>query len=637
MKDGFIKVAAANCDVKVADVEHNLITIKLAVSEAVSKGAKIIVFPELCLSGYSCRDIFFQESLLLSCMDALKDLVECSKNYDAVIAVGLPFEHNAKLYNVAAIINRGQLLGLVPKKHLPNYQEFYEARQFTKGFDNPVPVNVAGFDTYFGAKQLFVADNVPHLSIGVELCEDLWTPNPPSTFLAMAGATVIINLSASDEVTGKNSYRRQLVAQQSARLYAGYIYASATDSESTTDVVYSGHNIIAESGSILAESELFSQGIIYSEIDLAQIYQKRMRMTTYDTVDEYIPKRSFSLKMEDISLSRFIDPRPFVPSDEAKRAKRCEEILDIQCRGLKKRLAHTGLKSAVIGISGGLDSTLALLVTVRAFDMLGLDRKGIIGVTMPGFGTTDRTYDNAVTMIKTLGVTFKEISIVDAVTGHFKDIEQSMDVHDVTYENGQARTRTLILMDLANKNAGLVIGTGDMSELALGWATYNGDHMSMYGVNVGVPKTLVRHLVQYYADTCDDKKLNKVLLDVLDTPVSPELLPPEEDGTISQKTEDLVGPYELHDFFLYHLMRYGETPGKIFRLALMAFEGIYDKDTIIKWEKTFYRRFFSQQYKRSCLPDGPKVGSVCLSPRGDLRMVSDTSVKIWLQEIENFS
>ena len=634
MKDGFIKVAAANIDTAVANVDHNVIDIKLSISEAVKAGAKIIVFPELCISGYSCRDIFFQETLLFECEKALGELVEYCANYDAVVTVGLPFEHMGKLYNVAAVIHKGQLLGLVPKKYLPNYQEFYEARQFTPGFDDCQPVKVAGYDTVLGAKQLFVCDSLKHLVLGVEICEDLWTPNPPSTALAMAGATIIMNPSASDEVTGKNAYRRALVADQSARLYAGYIYASAGDTESTTDVVYSGHNIIAESGSILAESPLFSQGIIYSEIDLNAIYQKRMRMSTYQLNQEYMTRRHFSLEIADTELTRFIDPKPFVPSDVAKRAKRCEEILDIQCRGLKKRLAHTGLKSAVIGISGGLDSTLALLVTVRAFDMLGLDRQGIIGVTMPGFGTTDRTYDNAVAMIKSLGVTFKEISIVDSVTSHFKDIEQDMSVHDVTYENGQARTRTLILMDLANKNAGLVIGTGDMSELALGWATYNGDHMSMYGVNVGVPKTLVRHLVQYYADTCQDASLQAILLDVLDTPVSPELLPPTEDGTISQKTEDLVGPYELHDFFLYHLMRYGERPGKIYRLAQIAFADTYDKETILKWLKTFYRRFFSQQYKRSCLPDGPKVGSVCLSPRGDLRMVSDTSAKIWLQEIE---
>lgn len=637
MKDGYIKVAAITPEIRVADVDYNLITMELAISDAVKAGAKLIVLPELGITGYSCRDIFFQESLLEAAERALGELLKYTVNYDALIAVGLPYEFMGKLYNVAAVINKGKILGLVPKKNLPNYQEFYEARQFTPGFDDAMPVRVCGQDTYIGAKQLFCCDNIKHLVVGVEICEDLWTPDPPSTHLCLAGATVILNLSASDELTGKNAYRRDLVAQQSARLYCGYAYASASDSESTTDVVYSGHNIIAESGAVLAESDLFAHGMIVSEFDLAQIYQKRMRMTTYNMNRDFYANRAFSLEMQDVEITRYIDPKPFVPSDEAKRAKRCEEILDIQCRGLKKRLAHTGAKSVVIGISGGLDSTLALLVAVRAFDMLGLDRKGILGVTMPGFGTTDRTYDNAVSMIKALGITFKEISIVDAVTGHFKDIDQDMNNHDVTYENGQARTRTLILMNLANKNNGFVIGTGDMSELALGWATYNGDHMSMYGVNAGVPKTLVRHLVSYYADTCSERKLKKVLLDVLDTPVSPELLPPSEDGTISQKTEDLVGPYELHDFFLYQLMRYGTTPAKAFRMALIAFDGVYDRETILKWEKTFYRRFFAQQYKRSCLPDGPKVGSVCLSPRGDLRMVSDTCVKLWLQEMENFS
>ena len=428
MKDGFIKVAAATNEVFVADVSTNLEKIKAIIADAAREGSKILVFPELCLCGYSCRDIFFQESLLEACEKALEDLIKYSSAYDMLIAVGLPYEHFGKLYNVAAVICGGKLLGLVPKKHLPNYQEFYEARQFTKGFDEPVEILFAGEKTYFGAKQIFTCDTVKHLKVGVELCEDLWTPNPPSTALAMAGATVILNLSASDELTGKNAYRRQLVLDQSARLYCGYIYASASDSESTTDVVYSGHNIIAESGSLLAESKLFSHEVIYSEIDVVAIYQKRMRMSTYDINCEGYHFSSFSLKPVDTVITRYIDAHPFVPSDVAKRNKRCEEILDIQCRGLKKRLAHTNTKAAVIGISGGLDSTLALLVTVRAFDMLGLDRKGIIGVTMPGFGTTDRTYDNAVSMIKKLGVTFKEISIVDAVTGHFKDIEQSMDL-----------------------------------------------------------------------------------------------------------------------------------------------------------------------------------------------------------------
>lgn len=638
MRDGFVKVAAANCTVNVCDVDSNVETITKTIKEAGKNGAKVIVLPELCISGYSCRDIFFQSTLLDACQRGLCQIAEDTKDMDALIVVGLPFEYNGKLYNVAAVLNHGEILGLVPKKNLPNYQEFYERRQFTPGFDRVVPVTVAGQESLMGADMLFNCKEMPHLVLGVEICEDLWVPCPPSTDLALAGATLIANPSASDEITGKNTYRKELVSNQSARLYCGYIYASATDSESTTDVVYSGHNIIAESGSVLAESELFSNGIIYSEIDVEAIIQKRMRMTTYNMNNDSMFPVDFSLNIEDCAITRYIDPLPFVPSEDVKRTKRCEDILDIQCRGLKKRLSHTGIKSAVIGISGGLDSTLALLVTVRAFDMLGFDRKGIIGVTMPGFGTTDRTYDNAVSMIKTLGITFKEISIVDAVKGHFADIEHDINIHDVTYENSQARSRTLILMDLANKYNGLVIGTGDMSELALGWATYNGDHMSMYAVNAGVPKTLVRHLVAYYAEKFSDRAdLKRVLLDVLDTPVSPELLPPDQGGKIAQKTEDLVGPYELHDFFLYHFMRYGERPAKTFRLALIAFEDKYDRATILKWLKTFYRRFFYQQYKRSCLPDGPKVGSVCLSPRGDLRMVSDTNVKLWLQELENFS
>ena len=635
MKDGFIKACAITPEVKVADVDYNMLRIEIAISDAVKAGARLIVFPELCLSGYSCRDMFFQESLLKKCQEALLEIVKYCRPYDAVVAVGLPYEYNGKLYNVAAVIHKGALLGLVPKINLPNYQEFYEARQFTPGILEAVPVTVGEHSCMFGARQLFKCNTMTGLTIGVELCEDLWTPNPPSTQLALSGATVIMNLSASDELTGKSAYRRQLVMDQSARLYCGYIYASAGAEESTTDVVYSGHNIIADSGNILAESELFSQGMIMSEIDVMDLRQKRMRMTTYDMVSLYYWVSHFDMEIKDTDITRFIDPTPFVPSDESKRAKRCEEILDIQSIGLKKRLAFTGLKSAIIGISGGLDSTLALIVTVRAFDMLGLDRSGIIGVTMPGFGTTDRTYDNAIAMIKALGVTLEEISIVDSVTAHFKDIKHDTSCNDVNYENGQARMRTLILMDLANKYSGLVIGTGDMSELALGWATYNGDHMSMYAVNAGVPKTLVRHLVAYYADTLGRGKLKNVLLDVLDTPVSPELLPPTEDGTISQKTEDLVGPYELHDFFLYHLMRYGQSPSKIYILAKRAFAGSeYDTATILKWEKTFYHRFFSQQYKRSCLPDGPKVGSVCLSPRGDLRMVSDTSSKLWIKELE---
>ena len=462
----------------------------------------------------------------------------------------------------------------------------------------------------------------------------MWAPNPPGVEHALAGATLLVNLSASDETTGKDMYRKSLVTGQSGRLICGYVYCSAGDGESTQDVVYSGHNLIAENGTLLAESRRFCNESIYTELDMVRLNEERRRMSTFMTSDESYINVEFSLKEEKTELTRFVDPAPFVPGNKADREKRCEEIFMIQAMGLKKRLEHTHAATAVVGISGGLDSTLALLVMVKAFDLIGKDHKDIVAVTMPGFGTTDRTYDNAVSLIKSLGATFREVSIVDSVRVHFKDIGQDEAVHDVTYENGQARERTQILMDIANKSGGMVIGTGDMSELALGWATYNGDHMSMYGVNASVPKTLVRHLVCYYADTCADETLQKVLYDVLDTPVSPELLPPE-DGKISQKTEDIVGPYELHDFFLYYILRFGCTPKKIYRLANYAFAGTYDTETIQKWLKTFYRRFFSQQFKRSCLPDGPKVGTVAVSPRGDLRMPSDASARIWMEELEH--
>ena len=482
---------------------------------------------------------------------------------------------------------------------------------------------------------LFCCEEIPELKVAAEICEDLWTMQPPSIAHAQAGAVVITNLSASDEVTGKETYRRELVKGQSARLLCGYIYASAGEGESTQDVVYSGHDLIAENGVVLAESERFTKGILYSEIDVKKLISERRRMSTFETTDGNYQEIYFSLEKEETKLTRYIDPMPFVPGSKEDREKRCEEILLIQAHGLKKRLAHTHAKSAVVGISGGLDSTLALLVTVKAFDLLGIPREQIAAVTMPGFGTTDRTYDNAVHLIRELGAEFIEVPIADAVRLHFRDIGHEENIHDVTYENSQARERTQILMDIANKKGGLVIGTGDLSELALGWATYNGDHMSMYAVNASVPKTLVRHLVAYCANTCSEseKVLQEVLLDVLDTPVSPELLPPE-DGKISQKTEDLVGPYELHDFFLYQLLRCGFGPAKIYRLACRAFEGIYSKETIGKWLKTFCRRFFAQQFKRSCLPDGPKVGSVALSPRGDLRMPSDACARIWLDQLE---
>ena len=635
MRQGFVKVAAVTPKIVVADTRENTKLICEEIRKAEESGAKIIVLPELAITGYTCSDLFLQEKMLREAKQSLLEIAAFTFALDCIVFVGLPLEYNGKLYNVAAALNNGKVLGFVPKTYLPNYNEFYEARHFTRGMDEVVTVRLdKDLTAPMGKKLLFVCDTMPELKIGVELCEDLWTPEPPAIRHALNGANVIVNLSASDETTGKDSYRRELVKGQSARLLCGYVYASAGDGESTQDVVYSAHNMIAENGRLLAQSERFQNESIFSEIDILKLNAERRRMTTFETAEDGYRESGFSLKIEETKLTRYIDPMPFVPGSKADRDRRCEEILMIQAMGLKKRLEHTHCKSAVIGISGGLDSTLALLVTVKAFDILGMDHKNIKAVTMPGFGTTDRTYDNAVSMIRCLGADFMEVSIKDAVNIHFRDIGQDPKVHDVTYENGQARERTQILMDIANKSGGMVIGTGDLSELALGWATYNGDHMSMYAVNASVPKTLVRHLVQFYADTCGDGKLEKVLLDVLDTPVSPELLPPE-DGKIAQKTEDLVGPYELLDFYLYHMLRLGYSPAKIYRLAKIAFAGSYDDATILKWLKTFYRRFFTQQFKRSCLPDGPKVGSVAVSPRGDLRMPSDASSRIWMDELEN--
>lgn len=635
MDYGFIKVAAATPKIKVADVDCNTELICNQIDEAAKNGAKVLVFPELCLTGYTCSDLFWQSLMLEKVKEKTIEIARYSKDYDMLIMIGIPYEHNGKLYNVGVVLHKGKILGMVTKKHLPNYSEFYEARHFTKGFEKVVTVDFAGQKVPMGMNILFKCENRPDMVVGVEICEDLWVPNPPSIRHTMAGATIIANLSASDEVTGKSIYRRDLVAGQSARLICGYIYADAGEGESSTDLVYSAHNMIAENGRMLAEAKRFINQTVYGDIDLDRIKNERRKMTTYDSKDEEdYTVVTFEMNMDNNELSTKINNMPFVPGDIAKRNERCEEILTIQAMGLKKRLEHTNAKSAVIGISGGLDSTLALLVTVRAFDMLGRDRKGIVAVTMPGFGTTDRTYDNALKMIEKLGTTFIEINISDAANENFKAIGHDSSIHDVTYENVQARQRTLYLMNLANQYNGFVVGTGDLSELALGWATYNGDHMSMYGVNASIPKTLVRHLVRYYADTCDDIELNKVLMDVLDTPVSPELLPPQDNGEIAQKTEDLVGPYELHDFFMYYMLRLGYTPKKIYYLARNAFEGIYDDETILKWLKTFYRRFFAQQFKRSCLPDGPKVGTVAVSPRGDLRMPSDACASIWLKELE---
>ena len=637
MKHGFVKVAAATPDIKVADCIYNAQSICSDMKKAAEQGAKIVVFPELCLTGYTCSDLFWQERMLDAAKEGLRKIIKTSLTLDGLFFVGLPWEVNQKLYNVAAAVSNGELLGLVPKKYLPNYAEFYEARHFTPGKEDVEWVTFDGQEVPFGMHQQFHCAEVPGLIVAAEICEDLWVPNPPSVAAAMAGATVIVNLSASNENTGKSLYRTALVQNQSARLICGYIYASAGEGESTTDLVFSGHNLIVENGTVLKQSQRFKNEMIYSELDIHKLRSERRRMTTYQVDGSYeYTDIEFHLKKTETELTRYVDPNPFVPSDKSDRERRCEEILTIQALGLKKRMAHTGCKSVVVGISGGLDSTLALLVMAKAVDMLGLPRTSILSVTMPCFGTTDRTYNNACELTRKLGATLKEVNIQEAVKKHFVDIGQDPDRHDVTYENCQARERTQVLMDLANQSGGMVVGTGDLSELALGWATYNGDHMSMYAVNTSIPKTLVRHLVKYYADTCGDPQLERVLVDVLDTPVSPELLPPEN-GTISQKTEDLVGPYELHDFFLYHMMRYGEEPEKVYRLAKYAFQGAYTDEFILKWLRTFYWRFFTQQFKRSCLPDGPKVGSVAVSPRGDLRMPSDASIQIWKEQLDHLA
>ena len=634
MKNGFVKVAAATPDIRVADVEFNTQNIINAMEEAQKNGAKILVFPELCVTGYTCSDLFDHSVLLKASRKALLEIAENTNDKDMLVFVGAPLEVNGKLYNVAAAMNQGEIIGFTTKTFLPNYGEFYEMRQFTPGPQTVREITFEGKKIPFGPQILFQAEGMEELVVAAEICEDVWSPVPPSIQAALEGATVIVNCSASDETIGKDTYRRALISGQSARLISGYIYANAGEGESTTDLVFGGHNIIAENGTILKESSRYVNEIIYSEIDLQRITGERRKNTTFQPLDEETLVRvPFTVEETKTFLTRTFPKKPFVPSDEQTRAQRCEEILTIQAMGLKKRLAHTNARTAVVGISGGLDSTLALLVTARAFDLLGRDKKDIIAVTMPCFGTTDRTYQNACEMSKKVGATLIEVPIADAVNVHFRDIGHDPEDHSVTYENCQARERTQVLMDIANKTWGMVIGTGDLSELALGWATYNGDHMSMYGVNASVPKTLVRHLVKYAADDTKDEALKNVLYDVLDTPVSPELLPPK-DGDIAQKTEDLVGPYELHDFFLYFMLRFGYEPSKIFRIACMTFDGEYDKETIFKWLETFCRRFFSQQFKRSCLPDGPKVGTVALSPRGDWRMPSDACVAVWMKDLE---
>lgn len=630
MYHGFVKTAAAIPKIQVADVPYNVEQICRKIDETTAKGAKLVVFPELCITGYTCEDLFWHRSLLVRAKEGLFRIADYTKGKDGLFFVGLPWMYENKLYNVAAAVAGGKVLGLVPKTHIPNYNEFYEARHFQPGFG---PCVFTEENIPFGTNQLFCCKEMPQLTVAAEVCEDLWVVNPPSISHSMAGATVLVNLSASNELTGKDIYRRQLVMGQSARLVCAYLFASAGEGESTTDLVFSGHSILSENGTILAEATRYTNETIYADLDVFRLEADRRRMNTFGQDSTGYQKTFFSLKVEETTLTRHFPSLPFVPADKENREKRCEDIIAIQVMGLKKRLEHTHAASAVLGISGGLDSTLALLITVRAFDCLELPRSQVTAVTMPCFGTTDRTYQNACKLTRALGATLLEVPIQTSVLQHFQDIGQDPDKHDVTYENAQARERTQVLMDIANQKSGMVIGTGDMSELALGWATYNGDHMSMYGVNSSVPKTLVRHLVKYFADTCKDPQIRQVLLDVLDTPVSPELLPPK-DGKIAQKTEDLVGPYELHDFFLYYMLRFGYEPAKIFRLAGRTFAKEYSKEVIRKWLKTFYRRFFAQQFKRSCLPDGPKVGTVAVSPRGDLRMPSDASAAIWMEELE---
>lgn len=635
MENGFLRVSAATPKVKVADCIYNREQTEKAIDQAVENQVKLLVLPELGMTGYTCSDLFLQNSLLDSAKAQMIRLRDYTKGKNIVVTVGFPMEWNGSLYNLAAVLFDGKVLGLVPKRSIPNYSEFYEARHFKEGMEKPIEVEFGGERVFMGTNLLFQCKTMVDFTLAVEICEDLWIPCPPSTYHARNGATVIVNLSASDETTGKDVYRKQLVESQSARLICGYLYADAGEGESSTDLVFAAHNLIAENGTMLAEAERFQNQTIIADIDLERIRSERRRMKTFGMDRSEYQTVYFSIQEaeETKGFYRYVDSAPFVPNEKTDRDKRCEEILTIQAMGLKKRLEHTNCQSAIIGISGGLDSTLALLVTARAFDLLGLEREQITAVTMPCFGTTDRTYQNAVLLTKKLGAELMEVDIREAVQLHFRDIGQNPDIHDVTYENAQARERTQVLMDLANKKNGMVVGTGDMSELALGWATYSGDHMSMYGVNASVPKTLVRHLVRYYADTCQDSELSQILIDVLDTPVSPELLPPEN-GKIAQKTEDIVGPYELHDFYLYYILRFGYTPYKVYYLAQKAFDGVYEKDTILKWLKVFYQRFFSQQFKRSCLPDGPKVGSVAVSPRGDLRMPSDACIRVWMEELE---
>jgi len=632
MKDGFIKCGCASIDVSVGDCEKNAKAIVEEIIKADKLCIKLLALPELCVCGYTCGDLLLHDTLLDGVEKAIEYVLKNTSKTDVVTVIGAPLRNGGKLFNCAVVIYKGEILGVVPKENIPNYGEFYEARYFVGGCDTDfIEIEVAGRTAPFG-QAVFVNESLKEYAFGVEICEDMWVADSPSIALTKNGANIIVNISASDEVIGKAEYRKTLVTAHSGKLNCGYIYASAGEGESTTDMVFAGHNLIAESGNILEESALFENSLIYTDIDVKRIAYEKRRVNTFKAAEDlgYV---YFEQDLSQNKLTRKFSPTPFVPSDEEKRNDRCELILKMQAMGLKKRLAHTNSKRIVVGLSGGLDSALALLVMVKAVDSLDMDRKSILAVTMPCFGTTSRTKSNAEILANGLGVDFKSVNISKSVERHFEDIGQSKETLDVTFENAQARERTQVLMDIANKEGGLVVGTGDLSELALGWATYNGDHMSMYGVNGSIPKTLVRYLVKYYADTCDSDDARKALLDILDTPVSPELLPSKNEE-ISQQTESIVGPYELHDFFLYYIIRWGYSPKKVYRIARNTFAGKYDKETLLKWLKNFYKRFFAQQFKRSCLPDGPKVGSVTLSPRGDWRMPSDASARLWLDELE---
>lgn len=642
MNYGYVKVAAAVPRVKVADCKFNAREIEKEIIIAEGKGVQIIAFPELCVTGYTCGDLFAQQLLLEEAEMGLIQIVSNTRQLDIIAILGMPIAMNGVLLNAAVVIQKGKVLGVVPKTYLPNYKEFYEKRWFTSAVDvSERSVRLCGQVVPMGTDLLFETADT---TFGIEICEDLWAPIPPSSSLALQGAEILFNLSADNEGIGKHNYLCSLISQQSARCIAGYVFCSCGFGESTTDVVFAGNGLIFENGSLIARSKRFSfEGqVIISEIDVEHLRTERRVNTTFPACrahcapGEAVRVSTEYVNSKELNLTRCFDPHPFVPQG-VELNERCEEIFSIQVSGLAQRLVHTAAKSAVVGISGGLDSTLALLVCVKTFDKLGWSRKDIIGVTMPGFGTTDRTYTNALDLMNSLGITVREVSIKEACIQHFKDIDHDIDVHDVVYENAQARERTQILMDIANQTWGMVIGTGDLSELALGWATYNGDHMSMYGVNGSVPKTLVKYLVKWVAENDMDEASRMTLLDIVDTPISPELIPADENGNIKQITEDLVGPYELHDFFLYYFLRCGFRPSKIFFLAVRTFKDVYDEETIKKWLQTFFRRFFNQQFKRSCLPDGPKVGSISISPRGDWRMPSDASSEMWLREVESLA